>query len=90
MRANPVLLNSLSVGRCFTLPVEPGPADQQASAGDPLRVAKSVLAAKDAWKIVSLDEEASCLSARGETRAFPLEERVVEIPRQGYDRLAQG
>ena len=87
MRKNKVPLGSLSVGRCFTLPTEPGAA----AAGDAakVRVATSVLAPADAWKITDLDEaSAACTSASGEERSFPTATEVVEIPRQGYETLA--
>ena len=87
MRKNKVLLSSLSVGRCFTLPTEPG-AEQEGDATQ-VRVATSVLSPADAWKITDLgDERATCASASGEERAFPSATEVVEIARQGYETLA--
>jgi len=87
MRKNKVLLSSLSVGRCFTLPTEPGAGPE--GEATKVRVATSVLAPADAWKITELgDESATCSSASGEERAFPALTEVVEIPRQGFETLA--
>lgn len=94
MRKNKVLLSSLSVGRCFTLPSEPGAEKKGAEkeqSGDATkaRIATSVLAPADAWKITDLgDESATCASAGGEEKSFPTSTEVVEIPRQGYDTLS--
>ncbi len=89
MRKNKVLLSSLSVGRCFTLPTEPGAEKEPEGDATKARIATSVLAPADAWKITDLgDESATCASASGEERAFPTTTEVVEIPRQGYDTLA--
>lgn len=95
MRKNKVLLGSLGVGRCFTLPVEPGVLESQTQAADKsedaskARIAKSILPAGDAWKITDTsDEGLACVSAGGEERSFPSETEVVEIPRQGFDTLA--
>lgn len=91
MRKNKVQLASLSVGRCFTLPVEPGaePSPRPEGEANQARIATPVLAPERAWKIRSLDEDhADCASASGEERAFPLSTEVVEIPRQGFETLA--
>jgi hypothetical protein len=88
VRKNKVLLSSLSVGRCFTLPTEPG-AEKEEGDATKARIATSVLAPADAWKITDLsDESATCASASGEEKAFPTSTEVVEIPRQGYETLA--
>ncbi|MBL4848317.1 MAG: hypothetical protein JKY65_22590 [Planctomycetes bacterium] len=88
MRKNKVQLNSLSVGRCFTLPREPGPAPEERPA-DGARIATPVLSAADAWRITDLgDEAAACASADGQERSFPAGTEVVEISRQGFDKLA--
>lgn len=89
MRKNKVLLSSLSVGRCFTLPSEPGAEKEQSGDATKARIATSVLAPADAWKITDLgDESATCASASGEEKSFPTSTEVVEIPRQGYDTLS--
>ena len=88
VRKNKVQLNSLSVGRCFTLPREPGPAPEERPA-DGARIATPVLSAADAWRVTDLGEQGvSCASADGQDRTFPSETEVVEIPRQGFDKLA--
>ncbi len=82
-----ILLSSLSVGRCFTIAVEPGGRTEESPIGgtrsDP------VLKPVDAWKIT--DEEngnTKAENATGESKTFAGDSKVVEIPRQGYDRLA--
>lgn len=97
MRGNVVLLHTLGVGRCFTLPVEPAPPpaerprEETPSAGPGLlRHAQPVLAPGQAWRVTGEDPQGGllCESAAGARRAFPGAERVVEIPRQGWDKLA--
>lgn len=90
MRRPKVLLSSLSVGRCFTLPREPGsPEGTTEERPQGATLATPVLAAAQAWKIVGVEEtQADATSASGEARSFPLETEVVEIARQGYETLA--
>lgn len=88
MRGSVVLLESLGVGRCFTLPVEPG-APAQGGPGQ-LRTATPILAPDQAWKVAGEAEGGrACESASGLQRTFPAGERVVEIPRQGWDKLRE-
>ena len=81
-----VLLSSLSVGRCFTLAVEPGGRTEESPSGgtrsDP------VLKPSDAWKVIAEEDSSTTAeNAVGESKAFDADSKVVEIPRQGYDRL---
>jgi len=86
VRGKKVRLESLSVGHCFTLPVEPGPPEERGA--DATRHTAQVLAAADAWKVIGSEEEhVRCVNAAGEERPFASDLEVVEIPRQGYDRL---
>ena len=82
-----VQLESLSVGRCFTMPVEPGPPED--GPADGIRKAVPVVDPADAWRVTD-DAEAgfAAVSATGEEKTFAVDTEVVEIPRQGYDKLA--
>lgn len=80
-----VLLASLSVGKCFTLDVPPGGSED---APGKVKATTPILKAQDAWRVVEAgDAELAAESAAGERRAFPAATKVVEIPRQGWDRL---
>lgn len=83
-----VLLNSLGVGRCFTLDVPPG-GSEEPSASEVKR-STPILAPEAAWKVVGEEEggQVPAESAAGERRSFPADLKVVEIPRQGFDQLA--
>lgn len=82
-----VLLSSLGVGRCFTAAVEPGGVTDETASSS--RRADPILAPGDAWKVTGdADGQVEAVSASGQEKAFPGEARVVEIPRQGYDKLA--
>lgn len=82
-----VLLSGLTTGRCFTLPPREPVIDENAR-----KVGRSdaILAPADAWRITG-DEDGSvqAVNALGETRAFPADSKVFEIPRQGFDKLAE-
>lgn len=86
---NKVLLESLTVGRCFTLPIDP-PAPQPGGASpDTLRTAVPVLEPAQAWKVTGDAEGGvAAVSAAGAEQTFAADTEVVEIPRQGYDTLA--
>ena len=84
---NKILLSSLSVGRCFTKVVEPGGATEETEGGQ--RRSDSILPAAEAWKITEAgDGGVQAVNATGETQSFAGDLEVVEIPRQGYDKLA--
>lgn len=81
-----VPLSSLGVGRCFTLPVEAGGASDERPEGT--RRSDPILAPDAAWRITGEGEAGvEAESAAGAARSFPPETEVVEIPRQGWDRL---
>ncbi len=82
-----VLLSSLSVGRCFTLPVKPGGSTEES--GSEVVRSDSILQAKDAWKITDEGEAGyEAVNAAGQPKTFAAETEVVEIQRMGYDKLA--
>lgn len=82
-----VLLNSLGVGRCFTLDVPPGGSEEPS--GSEVKRSTPILAPEAAWKVVGEDAgQVQAESAAGERRGFPADLKVVEIARQGYDQLA--
>lgn len=83
-----VLLSSLSVGRCFTQAIEPGGSTEESSEKAAKR-SDPVLSADNAWKITGdADGGFAAENAAGESQEFKGELEVVEIPRQGYDKLA--
>ncbi len=84
-----VLLSSLTVGRCFTsAESQAGFSEDERAAG--LGAARTILPAAEAWRVVTVvGDEVEAISASSETRRFPAREKVVEIPRQGWDRLAE-
>ena len=81
-----ILLSSLAVGRCFTLTIEPGGNAEETPKGT--RQTTPILAPGDAWKITGEEDDGfSAENATGEAKTFMGEIKVVEIPRQGYDKL---
>ncbi|RMG06507.1 MAG: hypothetical protein D6731_25660 [Planctomycetota bacterium] len=83
-----VLLSSLTVGRCFTQALEPGARAEDTAGG--LRRSAPILSPENAWKVLSVEEEGILArSADGTERRFAGNEEVVEIPREGYDKLAR-
>lgn len=81
-------LSTLSVGRCFTLIKEPGGASEDNKEG--ITRQAPILAADDAWKVVGeADQGLACQNARGVSKTFAEDTEVVEIPRQGFDRLVE-
>ena len=87
---NKILLSSLAVGRCFTLATEHGGSVEESKAADSATQTQSVLKPADAWKITEDgDAEFVAQSAKGESKTFSGGSEVVEIPRQGYDRLVE-
>lgn len=89
-----VFLSSLTVGRCFKvvkLPQEDG--DEGASANtssNKMNQGMMMMTPDGAWKVTgTTDAGVTAESAAGTTETFPAEAVVVEIPRQGFDRLVQ-
>ncbi|MBL8787898.1 MAG: hypothetical protein JNJ59_23580 [Deltaproteobacteria bacterium] len=83
-----VLLSSLSPGRCFTL-VEPPAEFDEDDRAERVTGAQSILTPEVAWKINAIEgSDFDAESAIGETQHFVGSTRVVELPRQGWDRLA--
>ena len=85
-----VPLLSLTVGRCFTLPPT-GDGAPSAEADGPKSVqVRSLLGFDQAWKVTGEDEGAILAEdATGDEAAFDPHEMVVEVPREGYERLVQ-
>lgn len=88
MRRSKVPLQSLSEGRCFTLPREPGAPDASEERPTGATLAVPILGPEAAWKVVAAGDPVRAQSARGETQEFDPALEVVEIPRQGYETLA--
>ncbi len=83
-----VLLSTLTPGRCFTL-VEPPSEFDEDDRGERVVGGRSILTPEVAWKVVSLEgDKCEAENALGEAGQFDPGTRVVELPRQGWDRLA--
>ena len=84
-----VLLSSLSVGRCFTRAIEPGGSTEESGSTEARR-SDPILNPENAWKLTAeTDGGFEAQNAQGETKAFAGDLEVVEIPRQGFDKLAE-
>ncbi len=90
-----VPLSSLTPGRCFTLAAPPAPAEIDDHDGPgPNRVAsvfsRSVLQADAVFKVVGPgDDGVEVVDAAGASGTLEAATGVVEVARQGYERLAQ-
>lgn len=83
-----VLLSTLTPGRCFTL-VEPPSEFEEDEAAERVTAGRSILTPEVAWKILTIQgTQAETENALGETKSFETNQKVVELPRQGWDRLA--
>jgi len=80
-----ILLSSLAVGRCFTLSTEAGGSSEETPQG--ARQTTSILSPADAWKVTDAGDDFEAENAAGESKTFSGDTKVVEIPRQGYDKL---
>jgi hypothetical protein len=84
-----VLLSSLTVGRCFTVAESSAEFSEEERAGG-LGATRTIMVPDDAWRVVAaVGEEVEAESATAETKRFPARMKVVEIPRQGWDRLVE-
>ncbi|HRE88681.1 MAG TPA: hypothetical protein PK095_06020 [Myxococcota bacterium] len=84
-----VLLSTLTPGRCFTL-VEPIASFDEDEPGDRLAASRSILTPEMAWKYLQIvDGEVEAENALLDVRRFPTTTKVSELPRQGWDRLAE-
>jgi hypothetical protein len=81
-----IQVSSLTVGKCFTLDLPPGGAEERPR-GE-VQHKTSILAPAAAWKVESVDDDGvKAVSAAGETRSFPGATKVKEVQRQGWDKL---
>ncbi len=83
--AREVYVSSLSVGRCFRLPKPHNGAESSSSS--PVVSARSVLAPEHVWKVCEGGEEVVADNAAGTRRSFAAKTMVVELPREGFERL---
>jgi hypothetical protein len=84
-----VPLSSLTAGRCFTLAETPKNPDEDDKAKR-FQTGWSILQADMVWKVgLPQEEGVDCESALGERVAMAGDTKVVEVPRQGFDRLVQ-
>ena len=83
-----VLLSTLTPGRCFTL-VEPPAEFEEDDRAERVVGSRSILTPELAWKILTVaGGQVESENALGEAKSFETSTRVVELPRQGWDRLA--
>ena len=84
-----VYLSSLTVGRCFTLSESPAEFSEEERAGG-VGAVRTIIVPEEAWRVVqAVGDEVEAESAMAETKRFAAKSKVVEIPRQGWDRLAE-
>ncbi len=84
-----VLLSSLTVGRCFTLAESPADFAEDERAGG-LGAVRTIIAPEGAWRVLQqVGDAVEADSAMAEVKRFPANLKVVEIPRQGWDRLVE-
>lgn len=88
--AKDYLLSTLTVGRCFTLAPSTDPAPGEPSA-EVMSTARSVMTPETVWKVTGAVEggEVEVVNAKGEAKTLPGKTRVLEQPRQGFDRLVE-
>lgn len=84
-----VHVSSLSVGRCFTISPEDAEPVETTESAEAATVSRSVMNADNAWKVTAGGDPVSATNARGESREFAANTLVSEIPRQGFDRMAE-
>lgn len=85
----PVLISSLTAGRCFTL-AKPDPAPDEDAKAARFQTGRSILQADMVWKVVGPDDDGvAAESALGAIDHHAPNTLVVEVPRQGFDRLAE-
>lgn len=83
-----VLLSSLGAGRCFTLPKPP--ADPAEGTATTVRHAATSVSPDSAYRVVGpRDDGIAIVSADGKESILGGDALVVEIPREGYDRLVE-
>ncbi|MCA9514116.1 MAG: hypothetical protein KC635_04180, partial [Myxococcales bacterium] len=88
-RATP--LSFLTPGRCFTLAEPASLLDDDAEGAGGFRYGKSILQPGMVFKVVPDDadgDDVAVESAAGESTRFPKTASVVEVPREGFERLA--
>ncbi len=86
----PTYLQTLTVGRCFTEAVDPSSLDEEERA-ERFRAGQPLMAPPYVWKVVGAadSDTVTCQSAASEERAFPSNTMVIEVPREGFERLLQ-
>jgi len=86
-----VPLSHLTTGRCFTLAEPPvDPPEDELDQHKRFRTGLSILQADMVWKVaLAEDDGVGVDSAFGEHAVMAATTPVVEVPRQGYDRLVQ-
>lgn len=80
---------SLGVGRCFQSSPEDAENAWAELADRGVTLGRSIMAPFAVWKVTAVGDEIEAENALGDAGRFPPNELVVEIPRQGYERLVQ-
>ncbi len=84
-----VLLSSLTPGRCFTLPTPP-PEPAESAGATSVRHAATSVTADRAFRVVGpRDGGIAVVTAEGKESVLGKDAEVVEIPREGYERLVE-
>jgi len=82
-----VLLSTLTAGRCFTLTEPPSDRDEDDDA-ERVTAGREIIVPEAAWRVNgAADGQVQAENALGEDGTFPATTKVVELPRQGFDRL---
>ncbi|MEL6180778.1 MAG: hypothetical protein AAFS10_17585 [Myxococcota bacterium] len=84
-----ILLSSLTIGRCFTISPNAKRDDDDDMAGGSFRIGKAIISPSMAWKIsATTDEGVVAENVGGESMTFASDTLVVEISREGFERMA--
>ena len=90
--AREAFLSSLSVGRCFRLAKAPdnGGSESSSPSAESVSQARSVMTADRVYKVTSVeDDQVHAVNAEGHSESFGAKTLVVELAREGYERLVE-
>ena len=84
-----IYLSSLTVGRCFTVSPNAKKDDDDDLPTGSFRIGQTIITPSLAWKVTSVTpENISAQNVSGDTADFEPSLLVVEISREGFDRMA--
>ena len=85
-----VYVSSLTVGRCFTVAPE-GDDGFESSGATASKQVRTIMSADKVWKVTGVaDDEVQAVNAAGAQDSFGAKLLVLEVSREGFDRLADG